>query len=229
MRKQSPFRYMRAALDIQTAKHSQRLVLLALAIRMNSQSGTYFARYEQLQLDTGLSRKHLCLALEYLRDVLKILIWKKGHSGLYGDPKANLYSFNWSVMANRAEEGARQRLQVMEAMKKRGPKDTPTTVRTEAPIGFSQECEKATDGQDDWPSATANGQKAEGSATRDDLSRSILPSKTDESYIPPSLQVARAVKAQELERIDGQAARSSTILRKVRKIFEPDTLPEVEV
>jgi hypothetical protein len=133
----SPFRYLRAALDIQTAKHSQRLVLLALAIRMNSTSGTYFARYEHLMLDTGLSRKHLCLSLEYLRDVLKVLTWKKGHSGPHsedGKGRANLYSFNWPVMARLAEKGAKHRLQVMAELEKSGRKDTPTTIKNQRPL-----------------------------------------------------------------------------------------------
>jgi hypothetical protein len=224
----SPFRFTRAALDIQTAKRSQRLVLFALAVRMNSKSETYFARYEHLMLDTGLSRKHLCLALEYLRDVLRVLRWKRGHSGLHsedGKGRANSYSFNWPIMARLAEKGAKHRSEAMAVLEKSGRKDTPTTIRTRAPFGegesaqafASDPLEDSPAGPlDDWPSATADTAENEPTSTPS-FDKSILSSISDESYIPPSLQVARTLKAQEVTR----CADNRSALSKACAVFEP--------
>ena len=100
------FRFTRSALVIRTEKSSQKLVLLALAIRTNGRTGTCHPSYECLCRDTGLSRSVVAASLKYLRDTLKVLTWKQGHSNQYMTPIANLYTLDFPAMEGLAAESA---------------------------------------------------------------------------------------------------------------------------
>lgn len=95
----SPFRFTRVVLGIPTKHASQKAVLIALAIRTNGKTCTCRPSYDRLMKDTGLSRYAISAALKYLRDVLKVLTWKQGHSNQFMKPMANLYLLDYRAMA----------------------------------------------------------------------------------------------------------------------------------
>jgi hypothetical protein len=95
----SPFRFTRVVLGIPTKHASQKAVLIALAIRTNSKTCTCRPSYDRLMKDTGLSRYAISAALKYLRDTLKVLTWKQGHSNQFMKPMANLYLLDYRAMA----------------------------------------------------------------------------------------------------------------------------------
>jgi hypothetical protein len=225
-------RYAQAALNIPTATHAQKLVLFALAIRMNRKSGSCFERYEQLQFDTGLSRRHLNLALKYLRDELKVLTWKRGHSARFsedGKGKANEYTFTWWIMKELAEKGAENRLQLMKELAGKataqcaanGRKDTPT-VRTEEQAALSQESgwNESSFCQNSGRDFLTDAQNAE----RPTMLDSIAPtdrSVSSPEYSPPNVQVAQQLRALEVDRLNAPASRVSTVLHQIQVLFKP--------
>lgn len=98
----SPFRFTRVVLGIPTAKASQKAVLTALAIRANSKTSDCHPSYDRLMKDTGLSRSVVAAAVVYLRDVLRVVSWKRGHSNQY-KKLANLYRLDYRKMLALAE------------------------------------------------------------------------------------------------------------------------------
>jgi hypothetical protein len=102
-------------LGIKTEKPCQKHVLTALAIRTNTKTDTCHPSYERLMSDTGLSRCAVSDALKYLRDKLKVLTWKQGHSNQYTKPMANLYHLDYRAMLALAEKSAESDLESAES------------------------------------------------------------------------------------------------------------------
>jgi Helix-turn-helix domain len=102
----SAFRFTRAVLAIQTTTPAQKAVLMALAIRAHHKTGTCHPSYDRLMSDTGLSRSVVAATIKYLRDELKVLDWKQGHSNQYTKPLANLYRLDYRIMAALGAESA---------------------------------------------------------------------------------------------------------------------------
>jgi hypothetical protein len=97
----SAFRFTNAALCVQTETRAQKLVLLVIAIAMNSKAEFCFLTYEYLMHHAQIaSRGTVYKIIVYLRDTLGCLTWEEGNS-----KKANEYRFIYKVLVELAEKG----------------------------------------------------------------------------------------------------------------------------
>jgi hypothetical protein len=81
--KMGEWKFVKVARYIRTAKPAQHHVLLMLALYAD-EKGYSYPSYENLMDDTSYgSKQTISDAITYLRDELKILTWKQGHSNQY--------------------------------------------------------------------------------------------------------------------------------------------------
>jgi hypothetical protein len=98
------WKYVKVASLIRTEKPAQKHVMLTLAFRADGASGYCHPSYDDLMEDTSYGSKHtIAEAIVYLRDVLKIITWTKGHSNQYRNV-ANGYTFSLPAMVKVLKE-----------------------------------------------------------------------------------------------------------------------------
>jgi hypothetical protein len=104
VKKPDTWRFMRAARSIQTETPAQKLILLLLASHIDGRDGSCYPSYKLLMQESGYTSKTTVTdALQYLRDTLKIVTWKKGWGNSHGS-RSNRYLFNEETMRRLADE-----------------------------------------------------------------------------------------------------------------------------
>jgi hypothetical protein len=96
-KKLGDWKYVKVARYIRTKKPAQHHILLMLAFYADK-NGYSFPSYEDLMDDTSYgSKQTIWDSITYLRDELRILTWKQGHSNQYKNI-ANGYTLNLQAM-----------------------------------------------------------------------------------------------------------------------------------
>lgn len=94
----SPWRFIKAALNIRCETPAQKLLLILLAGYANK-DGVCWPSYGTLMQRSGLGSEHTVIAaLKYMRDTLRILTWTKGWGNQHGHSKPNIYRFDYAAM-----------------------------------------------------------------------------------------------------------------------------------
>jgi len=107
------WKYVRIASLLRTEKPAQKHILLTLALHADGKTGYCYPSYDELRDDTSYgSKQTISDAITYLRDELKILTWKQGHSNQYRNI-ANGYTLILPAMvtllkAQRAQRKAKE-------------------------------------------------------------------------------------------------------------------------
>jgi len=98
------WRYMRTARTIKTESPTQKLILLVLVSHAGA-DGSCWPSYTRLMSESGFTSKSTITdALQYLRDTLKIVTWRKGWGNLHRKGVSNVYQFDFQAMKKLSDE-----------------------------------------------------------------------------------------------------------------------------
>jgi hypothetical protein len=89
---------------IKTESPTQKLILLVLASHAGA-DGSCWPSYKRLMSESGFTSKSTITdALQYLRDTLKIVTWRKGWGNLHRKGVSNVYQFDFQAIKKLSDE-----------------------------------------------------------------------------------------------------------------------------
>ena len=95
---------MRTARTIKTESPTQKLILMVLVAHAGA-DGSCWPSYTRLMSESGFTSKSTITdALQYLRDTLKIVTWRKGWGNLHRKGVSNVYKFDFQAMKKLSDE-----------------------------------------------------------------------------------------------------------------------------